>query len=48
MYAIEMSPREKRRRMRSLRRRVLDNDVQHWAEAFLAALDSPVGKDSDE
>ncbi|MBN8881978.1 MAG: trehalose-6-phosphate synthase [Salana multivorans] len=45
MYAIEMHPREKRRRMRSLRRKVLDNDVQSWAASFLEALRSGVGRE---
>lgn len=36
--AISMPQREKRRRMRALRRRVMDNDVQAWATAFLDAL----------
>jgi trehalose 6-phosphate synthase len=35
-----MSPSEQSRRMRSLRRRVLDNDVNAWSSSFLAALDA--------
>ncbi|MDD9205076.1 hypothetical protein PU560_01185 [Georgenia sp. 10Sc9-8] len=38
MRAVEMDPREGRRRMRALRRRVLDHDVQQWAEKFLSSL----------
>lgn len=38
MRAVEMPPREQSRRMRSLRRRVLDHDVNAWSESFLAAL----------
>ncbi len=38
--AIEMPPAEQGRRMRSLRRKVLDNDVAAWSQAFLAALDA--------
>ncbi|HLS48477.1 MAG TPA: trehalose-6-phosphate synthase, partial [Actinomycetaceae bacterium] len=38
MRAVNMDRRERRRRMRTLRRRVMSNDVQHWAEDFLAAL----------
>lgn len=38
MTAIEMPPAEQARRMRSLRRRVLDNDVNAWSSSFLAAL----------
>jgi trehalose-6-phosphate synthase len=36
--AVEMPRHERRKRMRSLRRRVRENDVQHWSETFLAAL----------
>ena len=36
--ALRMSPREAGRRMRSLRRRVGDHDVQRWAASFLQAL----------
>ncbi|WP_369055586.1 alpha,alpha-trehalose-phosphate synthase (UDP-forming) [Kineococcus terrestris] len=36
--ALRMSPREAGRRMRSLRRRVADHDVQRWAASFLDAL----------
>ncbi|MBD8062733.1 alpha,alpha-trehalose-phosphate synthase (UDP-forming) [Oceanitalea stevensii] len=38
MRAIGMEPRERRRRMRALRRRVVEHDVQRWAEDFLSAL----------
>lgn len=38
MRAITMTPREQTRRMRSLRRRVFDNDVNVWAKSFLATL----------
>jgi trehalose 6-phosphate synthase len=38
MTAVEMSPKEQTRRMRALRRRVLDNDVTAWSSAFLRAL----------
>ncbi len=37
---VEAPVAEKRRRMRSLRRRVRENDVQQWADRFLRALDS--------
>jgi len=33
-----ISPAEARRRMRSMRRRVRENDVAHWAASFLDAL----------
>ncbi|UFU03537.1 trehalose-6-phosphate synthase [Ruania suaedae] len=38
MEAATMSPAERRRRMRTLRKRVLENDVQGWAEKFLSVL----------
>src|SRR5690625_6218676 len=38
MRAIAMEPREGRRRMRALRRRVVEHDVQRWADSFLNAL----------
>lgn len=38
MRAVEMPPKEQSRRMRALRRRVLDNDVNAWSSAFLSAL----------
>jgi trehalose 6-phosphate synthase len=31
---------ERRKRMKSLRKRVRENDVSHWSETFLAALDA--------
>jgi alpha,alpha-trehalose-phosphate synthase [UDP-forming] len=38
LRAVAMSPKEQRRRMQALRRRVLENDVAAWASAFLGAL----------
>jgi len=38
MQAIEMSPAEQSRRMRAMRRKVLDNDVASWSASFLRAL----------
>ena len=38
MRAIDMTPREQGRRMRALRRKVLEHDVRAWSESFLAAL----------
>ena len=38
MRAIGMDAKEGRRRMRSLRRRVLEHDVQRWADDFLGYL----------
>ncbi|MFB8148110.1 trehalose-6-phosphate synthase [Microbacterium sp. NPDC056003] len=40
MRAIEMPPAEQGRRMRALRRKVLENDVAKWSESFLAALEA--------
>jgi len=41
--AVTMSPQEARRRMRSMRRRVFENDVKHWAATFLDALKQTPG-----
>lgn len=38
MTAIEMPPAEQTKRMRALRRRVLENDVNAWSSSFLKAL----------
>jgi len=38
LQALSADPRDKRRRMRAMRRKVLDNDVRRWADSFLAAL----------
>lgn len=38
LQAADMSPTERRRRMRSLRKRVRENDVENWSRAFLDAL----------
>jgi trehalose 6-phosphate synthase len=37
--AARISPREARRRMRSMRKRVREYDVAHWASTFLDALE---------
>jgi trehalose 6-phosphate synthase/phosphatase len=44
--ALSMSAEERRARMRSLRRRVLEHDVHAWADAFLRQLSTlrPVGE----
>ncbi len=39
LEAVRVSPREAARRMRGMRRRVMEFDVHHWANTFLAALD---------
>ncbi|WP_029211016.1 alpha,alpha-trehalose-phosphate synthase (UDP-forming) [Arsenicicoccus bolidensis] len=46
MDAINSSPQERSRRMKALRRRVRRNDVQHWASAFLDALEAAPHKPS--
>jgi len=38
MTAVNMAPAEQGKRMRSLRRRVLEHDVQAWSSSFLEAL----------
>jgi trehalose 6-phosphate synthase len=38
MQAVNMPAAEQRRRMRSLRRRVLEHDVEDWSREFLDAL----------
>ncbi|RWZ61095.1 alpha,alpha-trehalose-phosphate synthase (UDP-forming) [Labedella populi] len=38
MTAVDMEPRERKRRMRALRRRVLENDVAKWSQTFLDEL----------
>ncbi|ROS25841.1 trehalose-6-phosphate synthase [Cellulomonas sp. PhB150] len=37
-YAVHIDPRESRKRMRRLRRRVLGHDVNAWSQEFLAVL----------
>jgi trehalose 6-phosphate synthase len=44
MRAIETPEKEKRRLMRSMRRRVADHDVQHWAARFLDNLEHAPGR----
>ncbi|GGH34396.1 alpha,alpha-trehalose-phosphate synthase (UDP-forming) [Microbacterium album] len=39
MRAVEMSPGEQSRRMRALRRRVLDHDVEDWSQDFLTDIE---------
>jgi alpha,alpha-trehalose-phosphate synthase [UDP-forming] len=41
MRALTVTPRESRRRMRSLRTRVRNHDVHRWAESFLDGLAAP-------
>ena len=39
LQAVRVSPRAAARRMKQLRRRVIEFDVHHWANTFLGALD---------
>jgi trehalose 6-phosphate synthase len=47
LRAANVSPREARRRMRSMRRRVREYDVAYWARQFLDALDDGRRPSSD-
>ena len=42
--ALDADPRDKRRRMRSMRRKVRENDVRRWADSFLCALNPSEGR----
>ncbi|MEU1970254.1 trehalose-6-phosphate synthase [Microbacterium sp. NPDC019599] len=39
MRAVEMPASEQGRRMRALRKKVIENDIARWSHSFLAALD---------
>ena len=43
LQAIEMTPSEQSRRMRSMRRKVRENDVAAWSASFLRALSEAHG-----
>lgn len=43
MQAVDMPRAERRKRMRSLRKRVRENDVGHWSRSFLRALSDASG-----
>jgi trehalose 6-phosphate synthase len=45
MRAVEMPGAEQGRRMRSLRRRVFEHDVEAWSQSFVAALDAARRRD---
>ncbi|MCE3294191.1 MAG: trehalose-6-phosphate synthase [Arthrobacter sp.] len=45
MRAVKMSPRESARRMRAMRKQILDHDVDHWSADFLHALNEKVVRD---
>ena len=44
--ASQIGPGEARRRMRALRRRVMEYDITRWADTFLAALDRQTHRES--
>ena len=44
MNAVQVAPAEGRRRMRAMRRRVLRDDVAHWAQRFLEVLGDVAGR----
>ncbi|HEU5271869.1 MAG TPA: trehalose-6-phosphate synthase, partial [Jatrophihabitans sp.] len=44
--ASQVSGAEARRRMRALRRRVMEYDISRWADGFLAALDRQIRRES--
>ncbi|WP_431230179.1 alpha,alpha-trehalose-phosphate synthase (UDP-forming) [Paenarthrobacter nicotinovorans] len=45
LRAINLSPKEARRRMKLMRKQILDHDVDHWSAEFLAALEEKVVRD---
>jgi trehalose 6-phosphate synthase len=45
MRAVEMPPRDAARRMRAMRKQILEHDVDHWSADFLQALDEKVIRD---
>jgi trehalose 6-phosphate synthase len=45
MNAVELTPREASRRMRAMRKQILDHDVDHWSADFLRALNEKVVRD---
>jgi trehalose 6-phosphate synthase len=47
MRAINISPGEATRRMRAMRRQVLQNDVEHWSQSFLRALQAEPGAEPE-
>lgn len=45
--ATHMGPREQRKRMRKLRRRVLADDVAKWSKSFLDVLEAVPSRGGD-
>ncbi|MFJ5958450.1 trehalose-6-phosphate synthase [Paenarthrobacter sp. NPDC092416] len=45
LRAVTLPPKEARRRMKLMRKQILDHDVDHWSADFLAALEEKVIRD---
>ncbi|UXM93705.1 trehalose-6-phosphate synthase [Paenarthrobacter sp. JL.01a] len=45
LRAVNLPPKEARRRMKLMRKQILDHDVDYWSAAFLAALEEKVVRD---
>lgn len=45
MRAVELPPRDAARRMRAMRKQILEHDVDHWSADFLRALNEKVVRD---
>ncbi|NQD89232.1 trehalose-6-phosphate synthase [Paenarthrobacter sp. CM16] len=45
LRAVNLPPKEARRRMKLMRKQILDHDVDHWSAEFLAALEEKVVRD---
>ncbi len=45
MRAVEMSPRDASRRMRAMRKQILEHDVDYWSAEFLRALGEKAVRD---
>jgi trehalose 6-phosphate synthase len=45
MRAVNLPPREATRRMKAMRKQILDHDVDHWSAEFLEALGEDVVRD---
>lgn len=45
LRAVNLDPKEARRRMKLMRKQILDHDVDHWSAEFLSALQEKVVRD---
>ena len=45
MRAVNLPPREATRRMKAMRKQIMDHDVDHWSAEFLEALGEDVVRD---